>query len=157
MASYISPEGHRRLLAEYNDLLHKERPRITAEVSYAASLGDRSENSEYLYGKKRLREIDSRLRFLLKRLESIQVVDPAGFAGDTVRFGATVVIEDEDGGTQTWTILGEDEVDTNNRVISCVSPLGRALMGRSVGDDVTFETPRGKREVTIQSVTWPPR
>src|SRR3954470_5599610 len=110
MASTISPAGHRKLLDEYNELLHKERPRITAEVSYAASLGDRSENSEYIYGKRRLREIDARLRFLLKRLESIEVVDPTTFSGDTVRFGATVSFEDEDSVTQTWTILGEDEV-----------------------------------------------
>ncbi|MFZ5478678.1 MAG: transcription elongation factor GreB [Myxococcota bacterium] len=155
MPSYISPAGHKRIVDEYNWLLHKERPRITAEVAYAASLGDRSENSEYLYGKKRLREIDKRLHFLLKRLESMEVVDPTKFTGDTVRFGATVEFEDENGEAQTWTILGEDEVDTEKRVISYVAPLGRALMGKSVGDSVTFETPKGKREVVILSVAFP--
>ncbi len=155
MPSYISPAGHKKIVDEYNGLLHKERPRITAEVSYAASLGDRSENSEYLYGKKRLREIDKRLHFLQKRLESIEVVDPASFEGDTVRFGATVEIEDEDGETQTWTILGEDEVDTEKRVISYVAPLGRALMGRSVGDSVSFDTPKGRRGVVVLAVRFP--
>ncbi|MFN7143321.1 MAG: transcription elongation factor GreB [Myxococcota bacterium] len=155
MPSYISPEGHKRIVDEYNWLLHKERPRITAEVSYAASLGDRSENSEYLYGKKRLREIDKRLHFLEKRLAAIEVVDPSKFSGETVLFGATVEIEDEEGETQTWTILGEDEVDTEKRRISYVAPLGRALIGKKTGDFVTFDTPKGRREVTIVSVSFP--
>jgi transcription elongation factor GreB len=155
MPSYISPAGHKRIVDEYNQLLHRERPRITAEVAYAASLGDRSENSEYIYGKKRLREIDGRLRFLQKRLESLEVVDPSKFTGEVVRFGATVEFEDEDGETQAWTILGEDEVDLEKRVISYMSPVGRALMGKTAGDAVTFDTPKGRREVTIVSVTFP--
>lgn len=155
MASYISPEGHKRIVDEYNWLLHKERPRITAEVSYAASLGDRSENSEYIYGKQRLREIDRRLGFLERRLNAIEVVDPSKFTGNTVLFGATVEFEDEDGETQVWTILGEDEVDTEKRRISYVSPLGKALMGKKVDDTVGFDTPRGRREVTILSVRFP--
>lgn len=155
MPSYISPEGHKRIVDEYNWLLHKERPRITAEVSYAASLGDRSENSEYLYGKKRLREIDKRLGFLEKRLNSLEVVDPTKFSGNTVLFGATVEIEDEEGESQTWTILGEDEVDTDKRRISYLSPLGRALVGKKVDDTVAFDTPRGRREVTILAVSFP--
>src|SRR5438132_9576475 len=101
MAIYISPAGHKRIMDEYQWLLHTERPRITAEVAYAASLGDRSENSEYLYGKRRLREIDSRLRFLQGRIQKVTIADPSGLAGDVVRFGATVEIEDEEGGTQT--------------------------------------------------------
>ena len=155
MPSFISPEGHARIVREYNALLHEERPRITAEVAYAASLGDRSENSEYLYGKKRLREIDKRLHFLQKRLEAMQVVDPSGFSGPVVRFGATVTIEDEDGETQDWTILGEDEVDLERRRISYVSPLGRALIGKSEGDSVSFDTPRGRREVSVVEVSYP--
>lgn len=142
-------------MAEYDFLHRKERPRITAEVSYAASLGDRSENSEYIYGKQRLREIDRRLRFLKSRLEALEVVDPGRFSGETVLFGARVDIEDEDGDAATWTILGEDEVDTGAHVISYVSPLGKALLGRRVGDDVTFTTPRGKRTVTITAVAFP--
>lgn len=156
MPNYVSPAGYKRITEEYQWLHFTERPRITAEVSYAASLGDRSENSEYIYGKKRLREIDSRLRFLGKRIEAFEVIDPTQFAGSTVRFGATVELEDEDGQTQTWTVLGEDEVDTERHVISHVSPLGRALMGRDVGDVVVFETPRGKREITILAVRFPP-
>lgn len=155
MPSYISPAGHRKIVDEYNWLMKTERPRITAEVAYAASLGDRSENSEYLYGKKRLREIDGRLRFLGKRLEVLQVVDPTELSGDIVRFGATVDIEDEDGETQTWTILGEDEVDTEKHVLSYMAPLGRALMGKREGDDVTFESPRGTRQISIVSVRFP--
>lgn len=155
MPSYISPEGHKKIVEEYNWLLKKERPRITAEVSYAASLGDRSENSEYIYGKQRLREIDRRLGFLEKRMRAHEVVDASTFTGDTVLFGATVVIEDEEGEEQTWTILGEDEVDTDKRRISYVSPLGRALLGKKTGDVVTFDTPKGRREVTIVSVAFP--
>lgn len=155
MPSYISPEGHRKIVEEYNWILHKERPRITAEVAYAASLGDRSENSEYLYGKKRLREIDRRLGFLEGRLRAVEVVDPTQFSGNTVLFGATVEIEDEEGETQTWTVLGEDEVDTDRKRISYLSPLGRAIVGKKVGDSVSFDTPKGRREITILSVTFP--
>jgi len=156
MPVYISPAGHKRIMDEYQWLLKTERPRITAEVAYAASLGDRSENSEYLYGKKRLREIDSRLRFLQHRIEVFEVVDYAGFVGPVVRFGATVRFEDEDGESQVWTILGEDEVDTDKRIISHVAPLGRALVGKQVGDTVSFQSPRGPREITILSVDYRP-
>lgn len=155
MPIYISLKGHKKIIDEYNWLLRTERPRITAEVSYAASLGDRSENSEYLYGKKRLREIDKRLHFLQKRMELLEPVDPTRMSGNTVRFGATVTFVDEDGEEQSWTILGEDEVDTNNRIISNVSPIGRALLGKSVGDSVAFETPKGRREVEIIEVRYP--
>lgn len=155
MPSYISPAGYRKIVEEYNWLHSKERPRITAEVSYAASLGDRSENSEYIYGKQRLREIDRRLNFLKRRLDAIEVVDPSRFSGDAVLFGASVEVEEEDGEARTWTILGEDEVDTTLGRISYLSPLGRALLGKKVGDEVAFETPKGRREVTIVSVKYP--
>lgn len=155
MPSYISPEGHRKIVEEYNWLLKTERPRITAEVTYAASLGDRSDNAEYRFGKQRLREIDRRLQYLGKRLDGIEVVDASKFTGDTVLFGATVTFEDEEGAQQTWTILGEDEVDTEKRRISYVSPLGRALLTRKTGDTVEFDTPKGRREVTIVSVAYP--
>lgn len=156
MAVYITPEGYKKIVGEYNWLHTTERPRITREVSYAASLGDRSENSEYLYGKRRLREIDKRLHFLSTRLDKIEVVDPSLYSGDPVRFGATVDFEDEDGVKQTWTIRGEDEVDMANHVISYVSPLGQALIGRSTDDTVTFESPRGKREISIVAVRYLP-
>lgn len=155
MPSYISVAGHKRIIDEYNHLLRSERPRITAEVAYAASLGDRSENAEYLYGKKRLREIDKRLHFLQKRMEVLDPVDPSKFTGDIVRFGATVTFEDEDGKAQEWTILGEDEVDTDKRIISYVSPLGRALLGKKIGEEVGFEAPGGRREVVITQVQYP--
>lgn len=157
MPVYISPAGHKRMVDEFTWLLHQERPRITSEVSYAASLGDRSENSEYIYGKQRLREIDRRLRFLQKRLEDVEVVDPSRFSGDTVLFGAEVEVEEEDGDVRTWTILGGDEVDTDKGIISYESPLGRALMGKKTGATVTFKTPKGDREVTIVSVRFPAR
>lgn len=155
MPVYITPEGYKKIADEYNWLHTTERPRITTEVAYAASLGDRSENSEYLYGKRRLREIDKRLHFLRTRLEKIEVVDATKFTGDIIRFGATVDFEDEEGHEQSWTIRGEDEVDMENRVISYVSPLGQALIGRQVGDVVSFQSPKGKREISIVAVRFP--
>jgi transcription elongation factor GreB len=157
MPVYITPAGHRRIVDEYDWLINKERPRITAEVSHAASLGDRSENSEYIYGKQRLREIDRRLRFLKGRIEVLEVVDPSRLSGDRVLFGATVHIEDEEGEAQVWTIRGEDEVDLGARVVSYVSPIGRALLGRTLGDEVGFDTPGGRRTVTITGVEFPAR
>lgn len=156
MPSYITPAGHRKIVDEYDWLINKERPRITAEVSHAASLGDRSENSEYIYGKQRLREIDRRLRFLKGRIEVLEVVDPLSLAGDRVLFGATVDLEDADGNEQTWTIRGEDEVDLDRRVISYVSPLGRALMGHTVGSEVRFQAPGGMRELTVMAIRFLP-
>lgn len=155
MPAYITPAGHRRIVEEYDWLINRERPRITAEVSHAASLGDRSENSEYIYGKQRLREIDRRLRFLKGRIEVLEVVNPASLAGDKVLFGATVTIEGEDGTQQVWTIRGEDEVDLAAGVVSYASPIGRALLGRRAGDDVIFDAPGGKREITIVAVSFP--
>ena len=155
MAEYISPEGHKKIVDEYNWLLRKERPRITAEVSYAASLGDRSENSEYLYGKQRLREIDGRLKFLERRLDVLSVVDSSRFSGDVVLFGATVELEDEDEAKQVWTFLGVDEVDTEKGVLSYVCPLGKAVMGKKIEETFTFETPKGQREMTVLAVSYP--
>lgn len=155
MPSTITPAGHRKIVDEYDWLILRERPHITAEVGRAAAHGDRSENSEYIYGKQRLREIDRRLRFLKGRIEILQVVDPRSFSGDRVYFGATVEVEDPDGNVQTWTIRGEDEVDLDHRVVSYASPIGRALIGRNLGDDVSFQTPGGKRELTILAVSFP--
>ncbi|HJN78396.1 MAG TPA: transcription elongation factor GreB [Myxococcota bacterium] len=154
MPSYITPAGYRRIVEEYDTLLKVERPRMTAEVAYAASLGDRSENAEYIYGKKRLREIDRRLRYLSKRIESIEVVDPAELAGDVVRFSATVVLEDEDGEEQTLQIVGEDEIDPPRGRISYKSPIGRALIGKEEGDEIVFSTPGGKRTKVIIEVSY---
>ena len=157
MASYISPFGYQKIVDEYDFLVNRERPRITAEVGWAASLGDRSENSEYIYGKQRLREIDRRLRFLRERLDKLTPLDPMSFEGDRITFGATADIEDEDGKHQTWTILGEDEVDLKAGVISYVSPIGKALLGKAVGESATFQSPGGAREVYVLAVRREPR
>ncbi len=155
MPSYITPQGHKALVTEYEDLLKQERPRITAEVRYAASLGDRSENAEYQYGKQRLREIDKRLHYLQKRLEAAEVVDPTGFAGPVVRFGATVVLEDEAGAERTVVIVGEDELDPERGHISYKSPIGRALVGHEEGDEVRVHTPGGLRVLALVEVRYP--
>ncbi|MCB9668292.1 MAG: transcription elongation factor GreB [Alphaproteobacteria bacterium] len=155
--NYITPNGLERLRREIAWLEGEERPRIVAEVQYAASMGDRSENAEYIYGKKRLRAIDSRRRHLIKRLEKVRLVDPAQMSGEVVKFGATVVIEDEDGNERTWRIYGEDEVDVENGVISWQSPIAKAIMGKAEGEAVTFHAPAGKREVEIVEVRYEPQ
>lgn len=155
--NYITPNGLERLRREIAWLEGTERPKIVAEVAYAASLGDRSENAEYIYGKKRLRKIDSRRRFLIKRLESVRLVDPAIMSGEVVKFGATVVLEDEDGNEQTWRIYGEDEVDVEAGILSWRSPIARAIMGKAEGEAVTFQAPGGRREIEIVEVSYHPQ
>ena len=152
--NYITPNGLERLRRELAWLDGVERPRVVAEVQYAASMGDRSENAEYIYGKKRLRKIDGRRRFLIKRLEKVRVVDPVEVTTDVVRFGATVVIEDEDGVERTWRIYGEDEVDVEGGVLSWKSPLAKAIFGKREGDDATFRAPGGMREVLVLRVAY---
>ena len=152
--NYITPVGLERIRRELDFLQRSERPRITREVAYAASLGDRSENAEYIYGKKRLREIDRRMRFLIGRLERVEVIDPGQMTGNKVVFGATVTIADGDGVEKSWKILGEDEVDVEAGVLSWRSPLSRALIGRSEGDTVRYATPGGSREVEIVAVVF---
>ena len=149
MAEYITPKGYASLFAEYEQLLKVERPKITAEVAYAASLGDRSENAEYIYGKKRLREIDRRLHYLQGRIESLEVVDPSGILTDRVRFGAYVELEDDDGQTETLQIVGRDEIDVEAGRVSYLSPIGRALIGRAADDEVVVKTPGGKRTLYV--------
>lgn len=155
MPVYISPSGYAALYDEYDFLVKSERPRITAEVQYAASMGDRSENAEYIYGKKRLRQIDSRLRFLKKRMEALEVVDPREFTGTVIRFGARVTVEDAEGDERTYTIVGPDEIDAAAGLISYQSPLGRALIGREPDDEIQVRTPGGLRELTILAVAYP--
>ena len=155
MASYITPAGFQALVDEYERMLKVERPIMTREVAYAASLGDRSENAEYKYGKQRLREIDKRLHYLQKRLQSVEVVDPKDVAGPTVRFGATVRFEeDESGDEKQVQIVGTDEIDTVNGRVSFNSPIARALIGKSVDDAATIQTPQGPRTVVITEITW---
>src|SRR3712207_4029986 len=133
---YLTRAGAERMHRELLRLLNEERPKVTAEVSAAAAQGDRSENAEYIYGKKRLREIDRRMHYLTKRLESAVVVDPKQQSGDKIFFGATVELEGEDGQKSTYVIVGEDEIDSNSGRISWRSPVGRALLGKRPGDVV---------------------
>jgi transcription elongation factor GreB len=153
---YITPEGSERLRAELKQLLSVERPKVTAEVSAAAALGDRSENAEYIYGKKRLREIDRRLRFLQKRMEKLTVVDPLAQTNtDKVFFGATVTLEnEEDSSRVTYQLVGPDETDLKRGRISVDSPVGKPLLGKREGDSVTVNRPRGEVDFTIIGITY---
>jgi transcription elongation factor GreB len=152
--NYITPEGARRLSEELGRLRSVERPRVVQEVSDAAAQGDRSENAEYIYGKKKLREIDRRMRYLTKRLESAVVVDPKEERGDKIFFGATVEVEDEDGKRRSYRIVGEDEIDSKGGSISWKSPIGRALLGKKIGDVVTVQRPAGDLELEIVGVRY---
>ncbi len=152
--NYITPEGAKRLQEELAALRSRERPRVVTEVADAAAQGDRSENAEYIYGKKRLREIDRRMRFLTKRLESAVVVAPGAQERHRVFFGAHVVVEDEDGKSTRYEIVGEDEIDLSRGRISWRSPLGHALLKKTAGDTVTFRRPSGEVELTIVEVVY---
>lgn len=152
---YMTPGGHRRLCDELEYLVKIERPKIVEIVSWAASNGDRSENGDYLYGKKRLREIDRRVRFLMKRLENAHVIDPGlQQHRDQVFFGATVVVCDETGTESTYSIVGIDEADPNKGWISWVSPLARALIKLKEGDVARFASPLGERELEVLEVSY---
>ena len=143
---YITPQGLSRIRAEYDELFGIERPKVVEVVSWAASLGDRSENADYLYGKKRLREIDRRLAHLARAMKAAKVVDPAGQqARDEVRFGATVEIADDDGHRRTVTIVGDDEADATAGQIGWSAPLARALLGAGVGDERLVHLPAGEK------------
>jgi transcription elongation factor GreB len=154
MGSYITPEGFRRLQEEAERLWRVERPRVTQQVSDAAALGDRSENAEYIYGKKRLREIDSRLRFLQKKLDTLTVVREPPPRRDRVYFGAFVSVEEESGESAEYRLVGPDESDPARGLLSIESPLGRALMGRSEGDEVAVSRPRGDAVVVISAIRY---
>jgi transcription elongation factor GreB len=150
--NYLTPEGAKKLAAELRQLLSVERPKVVQEVSEAAAQGDRSENAEYIYGKKRLREIDRRIRFLTKRLESAVVVASGEARRDVVAFGATVEVEDENGKRSTYTLVGPDESDPTRGFLSYKSPLGAALLRRKVGDIVTVKRPLGDVDVEILTI-----
>lgn len=153
--NYITPAGHARLKSELEELVKRERPRIVDIVAWAASNGDRSENGDYLYGKKRLREIDRRIRFLTKRLDIAQVVDPTAQPNaDQVFFGATVTVCDAEGSENTYAIVGVDEADASRGRISWISPLARALLKAREGDTVRFQSPVGWREIDIVEVRY---
>lgn len=153
--NYISQNGYNKLIKERNELTNVERPKVVELVSWAASLGDRSENADYQYGKRRLREIDARLRFLNQRLNSAEIVDYLSFPNnETVRFGATVTVEDETGETIQYIIVGQDEIDLEKGKISYRSPIGTSLLGKEVGDEVVVSTPSGKRKMEITSILY---
>lgn len=154
--NYMTPAGYARLRAELLDLIDNERPKIVEIVHWAASNGDRSENGDYLYGKKRLREIDRRIRFLTKRLDAAEVTDPSLHHGsDQVFFGATVVYADPSGAQREVTILGIDEADSSRGQVSWISPIARALIKAHEGDVVRLVTPAGIQEIEILEVRYP--
>ena len=153
--NYITPAGHQRMKDELLHLLDEERPEIVKIVSWAASNGDRSENGDYQYGKKRLREIDRRIYFLTKRLEDVLVVDPeARDQTDQIFFGATVCYADETGQETTIAIVGVDEVDMEKNHVSWISPIAKALIKAREGDTVNLQTPEGVKELDILKVTY---
>ncbi len=153
--NYITPEGHKKLTDELEHLARVERPKTVQEVQDAAAQGDRSENAEYIYGKKHLREIDRRMNFLGGRLKNVVVVDPATQRGEVVFFGAVVDLEDEDARAVTYRIVGEDETEPSEGKISWRSPLGRALLKRRPGDTVSVPRPgAGPVEYTLLAVRY---
>ena len=158
--NYMTPGGFARLRRELDELVSRERPELVATVSWAAGNGDRSENGDYIYGKKRLREIDRRIRFLVRRLDLAEVVDPAmprdDEAASRVFFGATVTVANAAGDERTISIVGIDEIDTERGYVSWISPMARALLKAREGDTVTVRTPGGSEELEVVSVRYVP-
>ena len=154
--NYITPEGYRRLREEYEALFAVERPKLVETISWAAANGDRSENGDYIYGRKRLREIDRRLGWLSRRMKDAKVVDAAA-QPDRAKawFGATVTLVDEDDNARVVTLVGEDETDAANGRISWTSPIGRAIRGAAVGDLRRVMLPAGERELEIVAIEYP--
>lgn len=154
--NYITPQGYAALRAEYDRLLGEERPKIVEIVSWAAGNGDRSENGDYIYGRKRLREIDRRLSFLARRMKAARVVDPAAQPDKShIWFGATVELADDDDARRTVTLVGDDEAEAGEGRIGWNSPLARALRGAAVGDLRTVQLPAGPKEWEVMAVTYP--
>ncbi len=155
-STYITPEGEQALRAELHQLWKVERPVVTQTVHEAAKNGDRSENGDYIYGKRRLREIDSRVRFLNKRLDELKVVDRPPAVTDKIYFGAWVGLEDETGAEQRWRIVGPDEFDLAAGKLSMDSPLARALLGKRLDDEVSVKSPGGERQLWITEIRYTP-
>lgn len=153
-SAYITPEGEKTLREELRQLWKVERPQVTAVVHEAAKNGDRSENGDYIYGKRRLREIDSRVRFLTKRLDDLIVVSRSPQDRTKVFFGAWVTLEDEDGNTTKYRIVGPDEFDLSQCKLSMDSPLAKSILGKRLGDDVVVNTPEGKRDYSITDIYY---
>lgn len=153
---FITPQGFARIRSEYDELFGIERPKTVETVSWAASLGDRSENADYLYGKRRLREIDRRLAHLARLMKDAKVVDPASQqARDQVRFGATVELADEDDNRRTLTIVGDDEADASVGRIGWSAPIARALIGAKVGDERLVRLPAGEKSYEVIAISYP--
>lgn len=150
----LTPRGFKRLSAEYHQLFEVDRPKMVENMATAAAEGDRSENAEYIYSRKRIREIDKKLRQLTYLLKGVTVVDPALIRSDRVEFGATVTIEDDEGVVKQWTIVGEGEAEIAEGTISYKSPLARALMNRRVGDFVMFKKPSGEVELELLAIAF---
>ncbi len=152
--NYITPAGYKRLNEELDHLWRKERPPLVETITWAAGNGDRSENGDYIYGKKRLREIDRRIRYLSKRLDSAEVVNNTDRDPERVYFGATVTVMNEDGDENTVTIVGVDELDPANGRVSWISPIAKALLRAALGDVVMLETPKGREELEIVTIRY---
>ena len=153
---FITPEGLARIRAEYNDLFAVERPKIVETVSWAASLGDRSENADYIYGKRRLREIDRKLAHLARIMKDAKIVDPVKqLHRDQIRFGATIELADEDDNHRSLTIVGDDETDAASGLIGWSAPLARALIGARVGDERTVRLPAGEKCYEVIAIRYP--
>lgn len=154
--NYVTKKGFERLKSEIHELLNLERPKVVEVVAWAASNGDRSENADYTYGKKRLREIDRRIRFLQKRVDRAEVVEPELQKGDRVLFGATVTVLDESDSIRIYKIVGIDETDAKLGKVSWISPIGKVLLQGRVGDSVVLQTPKGEEELEIQKIEFKP-
>ncbi|HEV7731035.1 MAG TPA: transcription elongation factor GreB [Candidatus Binatia bacterium] len=152
--NYITPAGHKRLNDELGRIWQVDRPKLVDTIAWAASNGDRSENGDYIYGKRKLREIDRRIRFLSKHLDSAVVVDNAGKTHEKVYFGATVTVADDSGAEQTVSIVGVDEYDPGRGRVSWISPIATALLKASVGDVVTMRTPQGPKELEVVAIRY---
>lgn len=152
--NYITPEGFQKLQDEFKRLFHDERPKLVETIQWAAGNGDRSENGDYIYGKRRLREIDKRLKILRDRIEAAQVVDPKSVKSEKVVFGATVTIAEDDGPEKTYQIVGEDEIEPGLNRISWKSPMAKALLGKEVGDEIEIQRPAGKLVAEIIDIRY---
>ena len=154
---FITPDGYARLRSEYDSLFASERPKLVETIAWAAANGDRSENGDYIYGRKKLREIDRRLGYLARAMKAAKVVDPAAQSTDEVRFGATVELADEDDSRRTLTIVGDDEADATAGRIGWSAPLARALVGAKAGDERTVRLPAGEKSYEVVAVRYPGR
>ncbi|QIL02955.1 transcription elongation factor GreB [Sphingomonas sinipercae] len=153
---FITPEGFARIRSEYEQLFGIDRPKLVETISWAAANGDRSENGDYIYGRKKLREIDRRLGYLAKVMKAAKVVDPASQDTDQVRFGATVELADEDDNRRTLSIVGDDEADASSGRIGWSAPIARALVGAKVGDERIVRLPAGEKSYEVMAISYPP-